>query len=167
MAGGAADREAPTRERLTQFKAIFLYNFVGYVTWPEERQSGDLVVLVVGESDVVAPLRDIAGKRQVNGRSLEVRASADVENLEPCHLLYVPAGQADRLEAIGEQVKGKSVLTVADVAGAALRGEAAISFVMVDGKLKFEINQQALAAAGLWASSHLLRLGILAEETGE
>ncbi len=159
---GSGAQEATSVERLTQFKAVFLYNFAGYVTWPEDQPSEALVVEILGESEVELLLRDIAGKRQVNGRPLEVRVAADPRQVGPCHLLYVPAGQADRLGAIGEKVRRQPVLTVTDDPEAAARGDAAISFVIVEGKLKFVINRQVLSEAHLRASSHLLKLAIIA-----
>lgn len=166
LASGVHAQGDPSADRLTQFKAVFLYNFAGYVTWPEGRRDGPLVVEIAGSSDVEPLLRDIAAKRKAGDRTMEVRVAADSARIGPCHLLYIPAGGSDRLQALVDMAKGKSVLSVADVPGAALRSEAAISFVVVGGKLKFEINRQMLADAGLRASSHLLRLGILADEGG-
>jgi len=51
---------------------------------------------------------------------------------------------------------------VGDGKGFGSRG-LAINFVLVDGKLKFEINTRALSIARLDMSSQLLKLGILLE----
>lgn len=144
-------------------KALFLCNFAGYVTWPEDRQSGPLVIEIFGDSQIAPLLRDIAGKRKVGDRSIEVRESSKVIDPRSCHLLFIPEINKKKLKSIAKRIKSHAVLSVADVPGSALRGEAAISFMEIDGKLKFEINQQVLADAGLRASSHLLRLATLAD----
>ena len=45
-----------------------------------------------------------------------------------------------------------------------LLGIMAINFVIIKGKLKFEMNRRAIEDAGLQASSQLLKLAILVEE---
>ena len=66
------------------------------------------------------------------------------------------------LEKINKKLQGKQVLTVGDTAGFARQG-VCINFILVDGKLKFEINPKALARADLNMSSQLLKLGVLVE----
>jgi len=168
VAGARPDgaRAQDGQELLIKVKAAFLYNFAGYVTWPEERRQGPLALSILGESGVEPLLRATASKRKVNGRSLEVRVLDSVTPASAGHLLFVPAAACDSLAVTAARLAGQPVLIVADRPGAALRGEAAISFVMVKGKPKFEISRTMLAQAGLTASSHLLKLAILADPEG-
>ena len=73
-----------------------------------------------------------------------------------CNILLISASEKNQLQNILEMTKNKNILTVSDSNGFALEG-VAINFVLVEGKLKFEINSNAINQAGLQVSSHLLK----------
>jgi hypothetical protein len=64
------------------------------------------------------------------------------------------------LEDILEKTSGKGTLIISEKNGYAVQG-AGINFVIIKQKLKFEANVKALNAAGLTASSQLLKLAII------
>lgn len=146
--------------RLAKFKAVFVYNFIDYVKWPVFRQTGPFVIGVVGPSHALPFLEQIAHKRKAGDRDIEVRQRQAGARLDSCHILLLDPSAEDHLGEIQTRLKGKHVLTVGDGLGG--RG-LAINFVLVDGKLKFEIDPKALARDGLNMSSQLLKLGILVE----
>ena len=152
-------------ELVTRFKAVFIYNFVTYVQWPEEAGTGVFKIGILGDSPLEMQLREISKKRGTRDRKLQVQVYRDIEDLEMCHVLFISSEQAGKLEKIRRRLGDRSVLTISDTPGLANRG-VAINFVLVKGKLKFEINQQALQRADLRASAQLLKLAILVEEEG-
>ncbi len=149
--------------RLTQFKAVFIYNFVSYVQWPEAERAGVFRIGILGDSPLEAPLREISEKRNIESRKLQLDVYRDIEALKTCHVLFISRERAGELDEIRQGLGNRSVLIVADTPGLADRG-VAINFVLVKGKLKFEINRQALRRAGLRASAQLLKLAILVED---
>ena len=155
-----AQTDPAEQARLAKFKAVFIYNFIEYVKWPTSRQTAPFVIGVVGSSDALPFLEQIALKRKAGERNIEIRPHPAAARLDSCHiLLFAPAAE-DQLDEIQARLQGKHVLTVGDgLSGRNL----AINFVLVDGKLKFEINPKALARDGLNMSSQLLKLGILVE----
>ncbi len=148
---------------LTNFKAVFVYNFLDYVHWPEGDGTEVIKIGILGDSPLEEPLRKIAERKSTEKRKIRVAVRKDVEDLGDCHVLFIPSGQVGRLKEIKAYLIDQSVLTVTDTPGLANRG-VAINFILVKGKLKFEINQQALQRAGLRASAQLLKLAILVEE---
>lgn len=147
--------------RLAKFKAIFLFNFIDYVKWPEARKMGPLVIGITGDSELVPFLEKIAPKRKVGNREILIRKhDPTADDPASCHLLFITPSSEDKLDEIIRSIEGKQVLTVSDTDGFGERG-VAINFVLVDGKLKFEINTRALSAARLDMSSQLLKLGLL------
>ena len=149
--------------RVDNLKAVFLYNFIQYIKWPDVDNPAPFVIDVLGDSGITVPLQGVARMRTVGTRKLAVTVQKTVrEPVGTCHILFVSVSMADRLPEIYEQTKDTCVLTVGDTPGFAHKG-VAINFVVVKGKLKFEINLKALEYAGLQASSHLLKLGILVE----
>jgi hypothetical protein len=150
---------------LTRFKAVFIYNFIDYVQWPEGEKAEVFRINILGSSPLEEPLRKIAEKRSVGGRKLEVRVYERVADLETCQILFIPSERSEELTEIKEHLIHQSVLTVSDSPGMASRG-VAINFALVKGKLKFEINPKTLRMAGLRASAQLLKLAILVGESG-
>lgn len=149
--------------RLAKFKAVFIYNFIEYVKWPAAKESGPFVIAVLGKSDITPFLQQIAPKRKVGGRKIEVRVQEALESDPPsCHILFVTSAYEKELEAIKGKLQGGYVLTVSDTKGFVQKG-AHINFVLVDGKLKFEINPKTLDEAGLYMSSQLLKLALRVE----
>jgi hypothetical protein len=61
---------------------------------------------------------------------------------------------------VSERVKGKGTLVVTDRNGLGAKGSC-INFKTVDEKLKFELNQSAIAASNLKVSSTLSSMAIL------
>ncbi len=74
------------------------------------------------------------------------------------HIVFVAAGEEARLRASQAIVPG--VLTVGESPGFAERG-GVIRFILVEDKVRFEINQGAGEIAGLRLSGQLLKLATL------
>ncbi len=163
VSGTALCAHADESERLVRFKAVFIYNFISYMHWPDETQDKVFKIGILGDSPLEKPLREISKKRSSEDKKLQVEVYRAVEDLEPCHVLFISSEHVGELDEIMQRLEDRSVLTIADTPGLANRG-VTINFVLVKGKLKFEINQQALQRAGLRASAQLLKLAILVKE---
>ncbi|MBA4057362.1 MAG: DUF4154 domain-containing protein, partial [Marivirga sp.] len=61
---------------------------------------------------------------------------------------------------VKNSVTGRSVLTITDANGLGQRGSC-INFKVVDGKLRFELNQGVVAGSNLKVSSQLSSMAIL------
>jgi len=141
-----------------QVKAAFLLNFLKFVTWPDASADAPLDVVVLGADDVAKALEQSAGKQVVGGRAVAVRSVRAVRDIGGTpHLLFIGAGERDRLPALLREYEGRPVLTVGDGAGYGRAG-VVLNFYESDTRLRFEANTTAAARAGLQISSHLLRL---------
>jgi len=96
----------------------------------------------------LSELRNFAGKKKVGNQEIEVKQTASFDASVQANIIYfVPDG----LKPIGEAAsknKNKGVLVVGELGGAAKSG-AAINFIVIDSKLKFEYNKNAAVKAGL------------------
>ena len=149
-----------------KIKAVFIYRFIRYIQWPSFAASKTFDIAVLGDSDMVAPLREIAKLKSVDGKRIRIKQFAEPQNLDTCHILFVSASMASRLEEIPPRIKGKNILTISDKEGLANRG-ISINFIVLGEQLKFQINRRALERAGLKVSSQLIKLAILVEEEEE
>ena len=154
---------AQDNDRLVRFKAVFVYNFIDFIQWPETDAKSPFKIGIIGQSPLEVPLQEIARKTDIAGRNIQVKTYDIDGNFGENHLIFITASQIANLDTISAQTKNKHILTIADTPGLAKQG-IAINFVLINDKLRFEINQQALQKAQLKASAQLLKLAILVDE---
>jgi len=143
-----------------KYHSIFIYNFSKYVKWPDAVSSGKFIIGVMGSSTIQSELKEMAASKQVNGMAIEVKQCNSVADIKGCHILYISASESGKLDQVVSQAQSQSVLIVTDKPGLAKQG-AAINFVEVDGKIKFELNQGSAESHGLKVSGSLTSLAIL------
>jgi len=144
-------------------KAAFVYKFLGYVEWPDNAfASGDapIVVGVIGADDVAAELADIVRGRSVNNRPVEVRRLHAGDPVIGVNVLFVGAAEHARLPQIMRAAAARNVLTITEVDDGLDLGTV-INFVLVDGRVRFEVSLDAAERAGVRLSSRLLSVAHL------
>jgi len=140
-------------------KAAFLYNFAKYVTWPPEVFANDQAPIrlgILGDAPFGNALRVLTGKL-VHGRRIEVRRCRSLKELERCQVVFVSLSTPWLLREVLAEVRSRPILTVGEVPAFAREG-GIINFVLVDGKVRFEINPTAARRAGIRIHSQLLRI---------
>jgi hypothetical protein len=166
LAVGATPAPDPSLEY--QVKAAFLYQFLNFVDWPGPAMAASrdsVVVGVLGETPMTAALQAL-GAKPIRGRQLVVRtfrAAREIRDPTALHVLFVPHAERDRAAGALRAVRAASVLTIGEADGFARLG-GIVNFVIVDGKVGFEINPRAADEAGLRISSKLLRLARIVED---
>jgi hypothetical protein len=156
---GFINREYP-------LKALFLYNFGGYVEWPDHAFADaqqPFVIGVLGNAPVNAMLHEIAASKQVAGRRIEVKQFTSPDLVGPCHILFVARDvSSQHAGAVIERLRGLPVLTVGETAGFAQR-DGCVNFYIEANKIRFEINLQAAKQQQLRISAKLLALSRIVE----
>ena len=140
-----------------QVKAAFLFNFTRFAEWPASALQGSktLNICSAGTNPFGAVLdTTIAGER-VAGRPIEARV-VDA-TLAGCHILFVPRGVQAAMYL--KQVGTSPVLTVGETPEFLQQG-GVVNFVVIDGRVRFEIDQQAAERHQLKLSSRLLQLAV-------
>ena len=140
---GAEPLEAPEYD----LKAGYIAKFPDFVKWPAP--SSPLTVGVLGDDPFGAALAGL----------MKVKRSKSVEDLKGCQIIFISKSERANLPGILAALAGINVLTVGDADGFARQG-GVLGFVMVDGKVRFEINTGAAKRAGIKIDSGLLRLAI-------
>lgn len=131
-------------------KAAFLLNFARFVEWPGA-STLPFPICIVGDDPFGTALDQLVEGETVQGRRIIVRRAARVA--ESC--LVVFARPKDTARAIAEA--GPGVLTVGE-GDRFVRDGGMIAFVVENRRVRFDINQKAVAAAGLQISSKLLNV---------
>jgi len=157
FAGSASGQ--PLTGGADEVKAAYLYRFLAYVDWPDAAFAGPnapLVIGVAGNDAVAAELARVVVGRTAHGRPLAARRVAPGDALDDVHVLYV--GDAALLRAAWlQRARDRPLLIVAD-GFTALDAGAAIAFVLVEDRLRFDASLRAIDRAGLRVSSRLLAL---------
>ena len=156
LAGTATAQERPTHE----IHAAMLYNFIKYVQWPNETDAGDFVVGVIGDEKVFATLKQWYDGKPKGAKKYSIKQLGSAAEAGDCQVVYVGKSKNKEFEAIKGSTSGKSVLTITDGNGLGQKGSC-INFKVIDGKLKFELNQSVVTAASLKVSSQLTSMAIL------
>jgi uncharacterized protein DUF4154 len=147
-------------------KLAFLYNFAKFVQWPQDAfrdGSAPFVICVVGQDPFAAEMEQAARNRSVGGRLIAIQKLTPRDNLSGCHMVFLPAAAMKHSDRIVAGLKGASVLTVGETGGFAARG-GIINLIVVENKLRFEINPDAAREARLRVSSKLLALGRIVKD---
>ncbi len=163
-AGGAAGAE-PTRTAESAsygeylVKAAILYNLAKFTEWPSGAYANGAApfrVCVLGQDPFGTAIETIDGKR-IKQRLVATLRIARLDQARRCQVLYISASERDRLGAILARLGREPILTVTDLPGLDPPG-AMINFRTVANKVRFEIDADHAALAGLSFSSKLLSL---------
>lgn len=144
-----------------EIKAIFLFNFSRFVTWPEEAfdsPSAPFHYCALGEGGLVVDAleQSIVGET-IDGRAILINQSPDTHEIEACHILFIGKNSPLEIETIMPQLTRGNVLAVSDTRGFVQRG-GMMELANESGRIKLLVNTDRLDAAGLVASSKLLRM---------
>lgn len=153
----AADGSAAPDEY--RVKAVFLFNFSRFVEWPDSAfaaPDAPFVIGVFGNNPFGSELDEVASGEVVNGRPLQIRHVQRMEEAGDCQILFIPAGEQDKLDGILAALDHRSTLTVSDLDAAAARG-AMIRLVTDRNRIRLRVDVDSASAAGLRISSKLLR----------
>lgn len=142
-----------------QLKAAFLFNFVQFVDWPANAfasSTDSLIIGVLGDDPFDGELDALVRNEHVDGRELQVKRYSRVEDVGPCHMLFISASASVSLHDILEKLHGRPILTVGD-SEKFLDAGGMIRFVTQENHIRLQINLQAANDAQLRLSSKLLR----------
>ena len=156
----AEGAKAETASLEYALKATYLYKFAPFVEWPPAAfPAADTPInICVAGTDPFGVLLDqaVAGQR-VGGRPIAVHHIASITAGSFCHIAFIAGSPDQSIAQSLEALRGQPVLTVTDnAADAANRG--IISFVIIDNRVRFQIDEQAAVQNHITLSSKLLSL---------
>jgi len=158
LAGPAVFAVDETRAPEYQLKAEFLERFTRFIEWPgEETATGPFVIGVLGGNPFGSYLAEMASGRKIKGRTVEIRELASLDDVGPCHIVFIAGSQRKSLDRVLQRTAGKPILTVSDVDGFAEKG-VLVNFYSTESNLRFEVNDAAARKSGLKFSSKLMKL---------
>ena len=153
-----------------EVRAAYLFNFAKFVKWPEsafENETDPFVIGVFQDEDFEKTINKMLQSRTLNERKVIVKTFMSMEELEKCHILYIPEIKMSELLKIFEQMQKFSALTVGNSISNFCESGGMINFTRESAK-RFEINNKSALRANLKISSKLLSLAkIITEDVVE
>ena len=158
LSAGTGTAATPTP---LEVRALYLYNFSLFVTWPEtafEAPDAPLRYCVVGNPALARVLARLIEGEKARGHPLELVEQP--RTFEYCHLLYLDHSLGERVGAILAGVRRRPVLTVGD-SEAFVQNGGMVGLVRQGRRIRPVIHRAAVGKAGIRISSKLLRLARL------
>lgn len=147
-----------------QVKALFLYNLLLFVDWPEGVVEDRIRLGITGDDELLERLGAFEGKK-IKGKELVVhRWDLGKDSCPPLHALFIGASERDRLPQILQRLGNQPVLTMSDISGFAEQG-GMVCFAYLGPwgdsetyRKRFEVNLSMVKRTGLFLRASLLRL---------
>ena len=124
---------------LSRAQSMFIYNFSRLIEWPANYKTGPFVIGIVGNSPIVGELKTYTTGKSVGSQPIMIKTFKEIADISACHILYVPFSETKQLPNILPQLASKNTLIITEKNGAIEQG-AAINFVVIGDKLKFELS---------------------------
>jgi len=97
--------------------------------------------------------------KKINGKTLVVKRAKQLKDIEPSQIIFLGSSKSGLMSSLNTNQKNNPVLLITDKSGLYSKG-AGICFIIVNGKLRFEIKPENIERRGLSVSSKLISLGI-------
>ncbi len=135
-------------------KAAFIPKFARYVTWPSSA-IGPMPICIIGDDPFGNAIDHAAASQSVDGRPFVVKRMSSATGASICAIAVITGAHAgEALAALGRQ----PILTVTDSRSSSARG--VVHFAIIEGRVRFYIDNAQAQARGLVVSSRLLALAI-------
>lgn len=146
-------------EQETTIKAVMIRKFVEFIKWPEQvspQKDMQVRVCVYGDS-AMAQMNAVFDKKSATSSIKYVLSGISQLSAAAgtCHVVFI-SGSSDVSGALAA-LADKPVLTVSDAPGFAEKG-GMIGFLLIDGKVRYNINNKAFGNAHIKVDAQLLEI---------
>ena len=151
--------DAPKLPSQLEVEQVYLFDFGKFVQWPADADTGTLNICLAASPTFSAGMEKIVADETIAGRPLAVRRLAAPGDEDGCAMLFIEAAEQRRTQQLLDSLEGKPALTVSDSPDFLARG-GMIQFQLVDKRVRFSVNLEAVRRAHLTMSSELLKVAL-------
>ncbi len=145
----------------SQVQSAYIYNFTKYMQWPPAKQSGEFTIAIVGKSPLTTHLKILSATKKVGIQDIKIKEYNSINEISQCHIILLAPGSSSQLVEAIKKAELINALIITDKPGMAKQG-AGLNFVLVGGKPRFEINQDAIDKCKIKVNPKLTSMGIKA-----
>lgn len=143
--------------------ANIIYRFTKYVNWPNDKKKGDFIIGIVGESPLYDELKKVTADKWVGNQKIVIKEFSSSTTSFTCQILFVSEDKSNSMKKIASITDRSPTLLVSESDGLARKGSC-INFIIVDERLKLEINKANIEDRHLDIASELLSLGTIIKD---
>lgn len=142
--------------------AALLMNFARNVEWPREKTAGDFIIGVVSHPSLASSLKSVAAQlKNIHDQPIVIKEFASASDAATCHILFISEGETrSSFSSLLTKLGATPTLLITEREGLAEKGSC-INFLVIDEKLKFEVNMSSMEKRHLKPSADLVRFGIV------
>jgi len=144
---------------LSNAEAMFIYNFLRHIKWPETGTSNTFIIGVYGDSQTFDQLVTYTNGRKVGTKSIVVKRITSSNEALVCQLVFVPQNNSNKITELKRTLGNKPCLIVSEKEGMNVNGST-IEFVIKDDKLKFRIDEEKASQQNLLLSKALIDMAV-------
>ena len=153
----ALSATATAYAQMAKVQAGFIYNFTNYLNWEADDLGETFIIGIFGNTNTTDALHAIEGSRTIKNKPVVIRTYSSIGEVGKCHILYLPKDRASSLDLIIAKVGSNATLIISEKEGLAALG-AGISFKVVEGKVTFDINPEAIKRQRITVQQKLVAL---------
>ena len=142
--------------------ANIIYRFTKYIEWPETDESNNFIIGILGDSPLNEELKDLTSNKLVGNRKIVVRKFSTTGSFAGCSILFISEEESAELKRITEMTRDKPLLLITENTGLAKKGSC-INIVIVNERLKLEINKNNIISRNMNIASELLKLATIVD----
>ncbi|MGD2033669.1 MAG: YfiR family protein [Bacteroidales bacterium] len=146
-------------ENLAGIEAMFIYNFLRLIKWPDGHVSDVFVIGVYGNSETYDHLVNYTKGKRVGTKSIVVKKINSSKETANCQVVFVPGANRDKVTEIKKHLGNQPCLVVSEQEGMNANGST-IEFVLQDNKLKFRVNESRAKQQNLILSKSLIDMSV-------
>jgi len=143
-------------ESSERLKAVFIYNFIRYIDFPDLKTSDNLIIGVKDSPDLLQELLLISKIKKSQG-SHAIIVKDFKENDEDLNILYIGKNHLKDIEGYVSMAHKKHVLIITDIEHGVKKG-AAIELIINENKAEFDISKHNIKDCKLNVYRELLDL---------
>jgi hypothetical protein len=144
---------------LSNAEAMYIYNFLRHIKWPESVTSDNFIIGVYGDSQTFDQLVAYTKGRMVGTKSILVKRIVSINEAKECQLIFVPHDKSKKISELKTALGNNPCLLVSEKEGMNPSGST-IEFVIQDDKLKFRINEIRAKQQNLIFSKALIDMAV-------
>lgn len=150
-----------------QTRALYILDISRYVQFDSSFQSNDeFTITILSEHlDLYWELEQLAKTRKtIQDKPIRIKVATGLKELVPGQVVYVNHGEGFRIGAVLQEITGSNTLLISE--GYPFRSSM-INFVVIDGKPRFEANEELMKQEGLFVNELFLAQAIKTREDWE
>ena len=154
-----ADSQEVVNSKLT---SVYLHNFIKYVNWSKHQSTDPFIIGIFDDDETYQNIRSSLEGTKVEDAVINVVEFHTVSEINHCDLLFIPSSRSSAIQNIASSLDQKQILIVTTGQQMTKKG-AALSLMMVNDKLKFELSEYNIKKAGLKVSNQLMMLAVIVD----